>query len=74
MPSIRGWHIVAAGLIWLSSSLLTFLNFMSTIVLGVIFLLLGCGTIFIGLVKIFKYERYEKSKYSSRVIHETDPS
>lgn len=60
--SLRGWHIVCAGIIWLISAILTFLNFLSTIMLGVVFIVLALVTISIGMLKIVKFERYERAK------------
>ena len=58
--SLRGWHIIGAGLIWLASAILAFMNLFSAIWLGVIFILLGLFTISIGMFKIVKFERHEK--------------
>jgi cell division protein FtsI/penicillin-binding protein 2 len=35
---------------------------MSTLILGIVLLLIAVLTIFIGMVKIFRYERYENQK------------
>jgi uncharacterized membrane protein len=62
MVSLRGWHIISGGLIWLTCSVLTFCSFMPTLILGIVLLLIAVVTIFIGMVKIFRYERYENQK------------
>jgi len=61
MVSLRGWHIISFGAIWLTCSICTFLPITSWI-LGCIFLLLALGNIGVGMYKIVKFERYEEKR------------
>ncbi|CAG2104820.1 unnamed protein product [Medioppia subpectinata] len=65
MPSLRGWHIVSAGLIWLICSIMAFMNVFSFVVLGSIFLGISLLTLAIGMTKIVKFERYETKSTGS---------
>ena len=73
MVSLRGWHIVSAGLIWVSSGIITYLNLMGSIILGTLFLLIGVAVIAIGMFKIVKYERYENSTRPDRPLSQMTP-